>query len=437
MEIPIRVLRFLSISFLIVVGASLSAQNVTIINNYDSRDEQYDDEGLVLKNVTEHTYIINEYEPANVGEQRQVEEMISYGLRSHMDNVYQSTNGKVLALESGSQFNEAATAVVQNALWIHDENFSTFPGFSEKIESMADEIRSLNGYKTQFGDNDLREPVNGKVGLYIFQRMVYDLKKACEEEVGAYLDENFEPGQKENLNPDGSSLQTNEYRMDRVNKNEQKLADLKLDPDDLFKDDDKRKKKRRRKDEQTLFNERIVQLLEENNRILSNYNTRFEDLQNQINEIREDRGANADVRNEIAELRGMIIDLANGREIREEDGSRTRLINKEMVTVFFERNQHQLNSAQRARLRSVKETLRSNPDYTAVITGYADKTGSAAMNAWISEKRATAVRDYLLAQGIPKSKLIINYLGDEQSLSPNPADRKVEVQYLLNYTVEE
>jgi len=232
-------------------------------------------------------------------------------------------------------------------------------------------------------------------------------------------------------------LDPRDFKMDRNSENEQRLADIKLNPEDLFEDDKKKKKKGKRKDEQTLFNERIVQLLEENNRILSNYNTRFEDLQNQIDEIREGGGRNDDVREEIAELRGMIIDLANGREIQESDGSRTRLVNKEMVTVYYERNQHQLTPSQRMRLNGVKQTLSENPDYTAVITGYADKTGSAAMNAWISEKRATAVRDYLLSQGVPKSRLIINYLGDEESLSPNPADRKVEVQYLLNYTVEE
>ena len=422
--------------FLVVIAAHSGAQNVTIINNYDTRDENYEDEDLVLKSVTEHTYIVNEYERANVGAQRQVEEMISYGIRSHIDKTYQSEGGVIFALESGSQFNQTATAIVQNALWIHDEDFQTFPGFSDDIGAMADEIRQLNGYETQFGDNDLREPRNGKVGLYIFQRMVLDLKKACEEEVEIYLDENFEDKSDKTVS-DGSSLQTQEFKMEKVDQVDQKLAELELDPENLFEDKKKKKKKRKRKDEQTLFNERIVQLLEENNRILSNYNTRFEDLQNQIDEIREGGGGNEDIREEIAELRGMIIDLAEGKEVREDDGSKTRLVNQDMVTVFFERNQHRLNTAQRTRLRAIKQTLEANPDYTAVITGYADKTGSAAMNAWISEKRATAVRDYLLSQGIPKSRLIINYLGDEQSLSPNPADRKVEVQYLLNYTVEE
>ena len=423
---------------LCITGLSLNGQNVTIINNYDSRDENYDDEDLVLKNVTEHTYIINEYERANPGEQRQVEDMISYGLRSHVDNVYRSVDGTVVAIESASQFNESATAIVQNALWIHDENFSTFPGFSQKVESLAAEIRELNGYETQFGDDDLREPTNGKVGLYIFQRMVYDLKQACEEEVSVYLDQNFEqPPRKNAQEADNMILKPGEYAMPKNTANEKNLAEIKPNPDDLFPDEQKKKKKRRRRDEQTLFNEKIVQLLEENNRILANYNTRFEDLQNQINEIREGGGRNDDVKKEIAELRGMIIDLANGREIRENDGSRTRLVNNEIVTVYFERNQHQLNSAQRARLSTVKGTLSSNPGYTAVITGYADKTGSAAMNAWISRKRATAVRDFLISQGVPKTRMIINYLGDEQSLSPNPADRKVEVQYILNYTVEE
>lgn len=417
----------------------LSAQNVTIINNYDNRDKKYDDEGLVLKNVTEHTYIINEYEPANRGEQNQLEQMISFGLRSHIDNTYRTDDGIVQSIENPQNFNASASAIVQNALWIYDADFELFPGFSDNIRKMVEELKSIDGYQAQFGDDDLREPRNGRVGLYIFQRMVYDLKAACENEVGEFLDDNFGVDSKESIDEGNQMLSPGDYVIPRNNANDEKLTDIKPDPQDLFPPDEgkKSKKKRRRKDEQTLFNERIVQLLEENNRILSNYNTRFEDLQTQIDEIRQGGGSNEEIKDEIAELRAMIIDLANGREINERDGSRTKLVNNERITVLYDKNQHILTTGQKAELSNVRYTLRDNPGYTAVITGYADKMGNAKFNAWISRKRALAVRDYLLSQGIPKYRMVVNFLGDEESLSPNPADRKVEVQYILNYTVQE
>ncbi len=418
------------------------AQNVTIINNYDGDNPNLSEESFVLKNVTEHTYIINEYEPTNTGPRSHLEQMISYGIRSLVDNQYHPFDGKVEAIYNPTDFNTKASEIVKNAIWIHDQPFSElFPGFSENVTSKVKAIRSIDGYDIQMGENDIMEAQNNRIGLYSFQRMVYDLKKACEEEYTAFLDEYMPQSNRRGYDESESQiLSFKEYRVNRDYENEDDLSDIKPNPADILPEESKKDRRKRRKDRnssESPFTERIVQLLEENNKILANYNTRFQDLQNQIDDIREDGGNNSEIRDEIAELRKMIVDLANGKEVTEENGSKTKLVTEERLSITFARNEHKLSTTHMARLNKVPDVLRSNPGYTAVITGYADKSGDPAFNAWISRKRAVAVRDYLERKGISKTRLVVNFLGDEESLAPNPEDRKVEIQYIVNFIADQ
>lgn len=426
----------------IISTYATEAQNVTIINNYDGDNPNLSEESFVLKNVTEQTIIINEYEPSNTGPRSHLEQMISYGIRSLVDNQYHAFDGKVEAIYNPVDFNTKSSEIVKNAIWIHDQPFSElFPGFSERVTEKVKEIREIDGYELQIGTNDLSEARNNRVGLYTFQRMVFALKKECEKEYIAFLDEYMPESDKRGYDEsDSQILSFEEYRVNRNNVNEENLASIKPDEAVFQPEESRRDKRRRRKNKsapESPFTERIVELLEENNKILAAYNTRFQDLQNQIDDIREGGESNSEIRSEIAELRQMIVDLSNGKEVTEKNGSKTKLVTDERLSIIFERNEHQLSTTQKVRLNKVPDILRSNPGYTAVITGYADKTGDPAFNAWISRKRAVAVRDYLESQGISKSRLVVNYLGDEESLAPNPADRKVEIQYIVNFTAEE
>jgi outer membrane protein OmpA-like peptidoglycan-associated protein len=412
---------------------SIQAQNVTIINNYNGGDANTNPEDYVLSSVREQTTIINEFEPTSASPQSQLRQMIHYSLRAHIDKNFSSSGGRIKSRQGGREFNETAGAIVRNALWINDQEFSDeFKGFSPATLTIANDLREMDGYRVEGGTTDSREALNGRVGLYTFQRRVYDLKMSCDRDIDDFLAGYDIPQEDVEELSSGAvaRLEPEEYKLD-TNDIEDELSSLKPDLEAILPRDSKRKRKRR--SDSDVFSERIVELLEENNKILANYNTRFEDLQNQINEIRSSGGSNDDIRDEIAELRAMIIDLAEGREIRERDGSRTRLVPNAGATITFAKNQHQLNFAQMTALNSVVTDLTRNSSYTAVITGYADKTGDRQFNSWISKQRANAVMRYLISQGISPSQMVVNHLGDTESLAPNPEDRKVEIQYISNY----
>ena len=413
------------------------SQDVTVINNYGTLKPGENLEDFVLKNVTEITYIINDFEPANIGVRSSIEKMVSYGLRSYIDENYHIFDGGVEAIVNKNDFMKQAGKVVKNAIWIHDQPFADdFPGFSKEIEKRIEKIIAADGYRILFDEDAQKKKYSGEVGLYTFQRMVYDLKRACELEADFFLDQVIPRSGRSHLGGNASYLPNKEFYLKPEFENKEALKTDKPDIGNLFAqdvlkaDEGKVKKRRKGRSRDNQLTERVVELLEQNTVILNSYNARFENLQHQIDNVRT--GANADIRSELSELRNMIQDLSDGKAIKESDGSTTQILPGEVVVIIFEKNAHELTLSQKAVLNKALIFLRTRAGSSAFITGYADKTGDSDFNAWISKKRAEAVQRYMRSQGIDSKRLILNFLGDAESSSPNPEDRKVTVKYLIN-----
>lgn len=414
-------------------------QDVTVINRFNGSDNDTVPENYVLKNVYEHTYIINEYEPINTGPRGNLDAMIRYGLRSYTDKQFHIFDNRVQALIPVSDFEKAASGIVRDAIWIHDMPFAdAFPGFSQRVLNQIGELRRIDGYTVSGGAHYMDAPGENKVGRYTFQRMVYDLKRSMELEVAVFLNTQM-PGTEEPVfgEEEKPLLSEKNFNLRPLQGSNRELAALEPSLDDWFSENEKetpdRKKKKKPESELAPFAAKVVELLEQNSKILAQYNQRFENLQSQIDDLRNQAPAdNSEVKQEIAELRDMIRDLAAGQRIREPNGSVTEQVSGKSVEVIFEKNAHTLSFAQKALLNKVDITLRQNPSYAALITGYADKTGNPGFNAWISKKRAEAVKAYLISRGIDGSRLIVNFLGDSESDAANPLDRKVKVTYLSN-----
>lgn len=75
------------------------------------------------------------------------------------------------------------------------------------------------------------------------------------------------------------------------------------------------------------------------------------------------------------------------------------------ATELFEFNSARLNSPQ-PRLDDIAAALTADPTITDVdIVGHADRLGSKKYNQKLSEQRANAVREYLVAKGIAPQRL--------------------------------
>jgi peptidoglycan-associated lipoprotein len=82
--------------------------------------------------------------------------------------------------------------------------------------------------------------------------------------------------------------------------------------------------------------------------------------------------------------------------------------------VLFAVDQSTLSSEARATLDAQANWLQTNSDYLAVIEGHADEQGTREYNLALGARRANTVMEYLIAQGIPASRLKFVSYGKER-----------------------
>jgi len=85
-------------------------------------------------------------------------------------------------------------------------------------------------------------------------------------------------------------------------------------------------------------------------------------------------------------------------------------------------------------LEGMLELLKEYPKSEFAVRGYTDSTGSDALNLRLSDKRANAVRNFLINNGIDASRLAAKGFGEESPVAPNNTsagraqNRRVEVK---------
>ena len=87
--------------------------------------------------------------------------------------------------------------------------------------------------------------------------------------------------------------------------------------------------------------------------------------------------------------------------------------------INFETNSSQLTSSSAATLDGAAATLNKYTDITAELAGHTDSTGAASYNLSLSDKRANAVREYLVAKGVATSRLTSKGYGEVQPIADN------------------
>jgi len=94
--------------------------------------------------------------------------------------------------------------------------------------------------------------------------------------------------------------------------------------------------------------------------------------------------------------------------------------------LFFDSGKSVLKAGARNTLARIADQLRINDQLTVIIEGHTDSVGSDALNQTLSEKRAAAVRDYLVARGLAATRMTVTGLGESTPVATNdtPAGRQ-------------
>ena len=82
--------------------------------------------------------------------------------------------------------------------------------------------------------------------------------------------------------------------------------------------------------------------------------------------------------------------------------------------VFFATNESVLTTKSRDTLRKQANWLRDNSDVTVVVEGHADERGTREYNLALGERRANAVKDYLMTYGVSADRISVISYGKER-----------------------
>lgn len=95
-------------------------------------------------------------------------------------------------------------------------------------------------------------------------------------------------------------------------------------------------------------------------------------------------------------------------------------------TVYFGFNRTDIGAGEQAKLQAIRDTLRTHPDVRVLVTGWCDNVGSQAVNNRISQRRAEAVKTWLVSQGIKAGRIRTQGMGiDRDEADRSKARRAV------------
>ena len=107
-----------------------------------------------------------------------------------------------------------------------------------------------------------------------------------------------------------------------------------------------------------------------------------------------------------------------------------------MPWLLFETNRAVLTpESERQLLEEVLPVIRDNADLELRIDGHTDDRGSAEYNRDLSQRRAEAVRRFLIDEGISAKRLQARGFGESQPLVPNDSDENLARNRRTEFTV--
>ena len=101
--------------------------------------------------------------------------------------------------------------------------------------------------------------------------------------------------------------------------------------------------------------------------------------------------------------------------------------------ILFDFNSSALRPESQNTLRDLASNFQRYPDETVTVEGHTDNVGSPTYNQTLSERRAYSVKDYLVTQGVPSTRVYASGFGESRPKATNDTpegrqlNRRVEI----------
>ncbi len=106
--------------------------------------------------------------------------------------------------------------------------------------------------------------------------------------------------------------------------------------------------------------------------------------------------------------------------------------------ILFDVDKTDLKGAAKTNLENLATSLKNNPQTNISIVGHTDATGSDSYNQGLSERRAAAVKAYLVSNGVGSGRLTTVGKGESEPIGDNATadgrsqNRRVEIAIVAN-----
>ena len=107
-------------------------------------------------------------------------------------------------------------------------------------------------------------------------------------------------------------------------------------------------------------------------------------------------------------------------------GSQEDLVTNVGDRVFFSFDSIELDVEARATLEKQAQWLKQNPGISVWVDGHADERGTREYNLALADRRAVAMRDYLVALGVRQDRLQTRSFGKERPVDPRSVEEAWE-----------
>lgn len=114
------------------------------------------------------------------------------------------------------------------------------------------------------------------------------------------------------------------------------------------------------------------------------------------------------------------------------------LVTKLKSDILFDTGKADLKPQAKTNLDQMAAIMKKYPENVLAINGYTDNTGSNSVNEALSQRRAQAVKDQLVASGMPNSVISTygkgpnNPIADNSSVDGRKQNRRVEIEVTID-----
>ena len=83
-------------------------------------------------------------------------------------------------------------------------------------------------------------------------------------------------------------------------------------------------------------------------------------------------------------------------------------------TIYFSTDSFTIDPSERGKVEKIANWMRSHPEDRIIVAGHCDSRGTTQYNLALGERRALAIREYMIGLGAPKKSIFTVSYGEER-----------------------